>query len=142
MPLQNGLLFERGIAAERSMMADTLRILLAEDEFLVGMMLEESLRLAGHDVIGPIGDFARLMDAVRSDTFELALLDINLGGQMVYPAAEELRARGVPFIFLSGYGRSTLPPAFKDTTVLSKPCNLDTLETEVLRVARRAASAT
>lgn len=114
----------------------SLRILIAEDEVLIGMMLEESLRLAGHEVIGPIGDFTRLLEAIRAEAFDLALLDINLAGKMIYPAAEELRARGVPFIFLSGYGQNVLPPAFKDAAVLAKPCTLETLETEVLRVAR------
>src|SRR3954471_21556906 len=92
------------------------RVLVAEDEFLVGVLLEENLRDAGFDTIGPISELKSLLAALESETFDCAIFDINLGGQMVYPAATVLMKRGVPFALLSGYGNSNIPEPFRGAT--------------------------
>jgi CheY-like chemotaxis protein len=90
-----------------------MRILIAEDEFLVGIQLEEELRSAGCSIVGPFSTLEKATLAARREGFNLALLDINLNGERVYPLADELSARGVPFIFLSGYLSTALPERFR-----------------------------
>ena len=104
------------------------RILIAEDEFLVGVLLEENLRESGYDVVGPITELKSLLAALESEKFDCAIFDINLGGQMVYPAVEVLMKRGVPFTLLSGYGNSNIPEPFRGVTVMAKPCDFRDIE--------------
>jgi DNA-binding response OmpR family regulator len=98
-----------------------MRILITEDEFLVGIQLEEDLRSAGYSIVGPFGTLEAATEAARRERFDLALLDINLNGEPVYPLADELSARAVPFIFLSGYLSAALPERFKGTPQIAKP---------------------
>jgi CheY-like chemotaxis protein len=98
-------------------------ILLVEDEFLLAIQLEELLRSLGGIVRGPFGKLDDALEAARRDDFDLAILDINLSGTMVYPLADTLRDRGVPFVFLSGYSGSNLPERFRAVTRLNKPCD-------------------
>jgi DNA-binding response OmpR family regulator len=101
-------------------------ILVVEDEFLLALQLEELVESLGGRVRGPYRSLDRAMEARRED-FDLAILDINLGGAMVYPLADDLAERGVPFIFLSGYSGANLPERFRSVTRLSKPCDPDAL---------------
>jgi DNA-binding response OmpR family regulator len=98
-----------------------MRVLIAEDEFLVGIQLEEDLRSAGCSIVGPFSRLATATLAARRERFDLALLDINLNGDRVYPLADELSARGVPFIFLSGYLSAALPERFRKAPRIAKP---------------------
>jgi DNA-binding response OmpR family regulator len=98
-----------------------MRVLVVEDEFLVGIQLEEDLRAAGCSILGPFGSLEAATAAARSERFDLALLDINLNGDPVYPLADELSARGVPFIFVSGYLSAALPERFKGSPQIAKP---------------------
>lgn len=117
-----------------------MRVLIAEDEFLAAILLEEELRLAGWETVGPFYTLAQARSAVEIEQFDLALLDINLNGEMVYPLARELRARGIPFIFLSGYTTRDLPKEFQDHPRLSKPFDPIVLRQRIERAAgaRRA----
>ena len=98
-----------------------MRVLIAEDESLVGIQLEEDLRSAGCSILGPFSTLELATQASRRERFDLAILDINLNGKMVYPLAEELSARGVPFIFLSGYIAANLPERFRSSPQITKP---------------------
>ena len=98
-----------------------MRILIAEDEFLVGIQLEEDLRAAGCSIIGPFSTLSKATQASRRERFDLAILDVNLNGDRVYPLADELSARRVPFIFLSGYISADLPERFKGSPQITKP---------------------
>lgn len=98
-----------------------MRVLIAEDEFLVGMQLEEDLRSVGCSILGPFSTLEAAMRASREEAFDLAVLDINLNGDRVYPLADELSAGGVPFIFLSGYLPADLPERFRKAPHLGKP---------------------
>ena len=117
----------------------TLRILLAEDEFLIADLMREELETEGHAVLGPYNSIAAVNQALASEPFDLAILDVNLHGEMIYPAADTLAERGVPFSLLSGYGRHGLPERFEGSAVLSKPCNFDTLHAEIARLTREGA---
>src|SRR5262245_26712100 len=99
------------------------RVLLVEDEFLLSAVLTADLRGAGYDVLGPFATVGSAMAAVQSETFDGAILDINLKGELVYPVAEELARRRVPFMFLSGYARINMPEAFRAYPRLPKPAN-------------------
>jgi DNA-binding response OmpR family regulator len=117
-----------------------MRVLVAEDEFLVGVQLEEDLRSAGCSIIGPFNSLEAATEAARRERFDLAILDINLNGDMVYPLADELSARGVPFIFLSGYVSKDLPERFRRSPQLAKPHDPAALRKEIeTAVASRGA---
>src|SRR5882724_4325317 len=100
---------------------DGRRILVVEDEYLVATMLEEILAEAGFVVIGPLPSLAEAMRAADESEIDVALLDVNLAGQHVYPAAEALERRGIPFIFMTGYGWQALPAKFRARPSVSKP---------------------
>lgn len=97
------------------------RVLVAEDEFLVYLALEEELRTNGFDVFGPFTTIPDIRAALTRERIDLALLDINLGGEMIYPVADELIARNIPFIFLSGYASAAVPERYRDFPRLDKP---------------------
>ena len=113
------------------------RVLIAEDEFLIAVMLEDDLRGNGYDVVGPFTRMREAREAAASEAFELAVLDINMNGEMAYPIADVLVARGIPFIFLSGYGNATLPEQLKGVPCLPKPCDPVQLLAEIRRVLSR-----
>jgi DNA-binding response OmpR family regulator len=99
------------------------RVMLVEDEFLLSAVLSADLQDFGYDVLGPYPTLSRGMEAVESESFDGAILDINLKGEMVYPLAEELLRRGIPFLFLSGYEAANMPAAFRGHARLAKPAN-------------------
>jgi DNA-binding response OmpR family regulator len=102
-------------------------ILLAEDEMLVAMMLEDYFRCSGYTVLKA----ARLTDCLQlaaSAPIDLALLDINLAGQLSFPVALVLQGRGIPFLFSSGYGDDGLPDSWKNEKVLQKPYDTKQLQ--------------
>jgi DNA-binding response OmpR family regulator len=102
-------------------------ILLVEDEFLLALQLEELLQSRGGTVLGPFRKLDDAMHAAQREEFDFAILDVNLDGTMVYPLADDLAARGISFLFLSGYSLSNLPERFRAVTRLSKPCDPELL---------------
>src|SRR5262249_40980860 len=86
-----------------------VRILLVEDEGLLALELKEVFNSMGAKVIGPFGGLNVAMQAARAQAIDVAILDVNLKGELVYPLAAELAARGVPFLFLTGYDTADLP---------------------------------
>lgn len=112
------------------------RLLVVEDEFLIALDLQGLLERAGHLVVGPAGSVAEGLALAGSETIDGALLDINLQGEKVTALADTLAARGVPFLFLSGYGPSELPPGHDATPVLTKPFNENELLAAVAGFSR------
>jgi CheY-like chemotaxis protein len=96
------------------------RIFLVEDELLVAMALEATLQDFGAVVIGPVGRVGQAVRVAREDEIDAAVLDINLAGERVFPVAEVLAARGIPFVFYTGYGEEVLPPQYRSRPILSK----------------------
>lgn len=99
-----------------------IRILVVEDEYFVAADLAQALAAAGTAVIGPVStedEALALLDA--GERIDGAVLDINLRGEMVYPLADALRERGVPFVFATGYGASILPIRFRGVPRWEKP---------------------
>ena len=97
------------------------RIMVVEDEMLIAMLIEETLVEQGCTVVGPFNTVADALDAARSAEVAVAVLDVNLHGQRVYPVAEALEARGIPFVLLSGYGTDAIPAEHPDWVACAKP---------------------
>ncbi len=98
-----------------------LRVLVVEDELLLGLSLHDDLQALGCIALGPLGTLAQAFDETQRSEFDLAILDVNLHGQMVYPLADELSRRGIPYLFLTGYAMETLPETFRGVPHLAKP---------------------
>jgi DNA-binding response OmpR family regulator len=114
------------------------RIFVVEDEFLIAQSLAEDLRGRGYDVAGPFGDLGTATDESRRQAFDAALLDVNVAGTMVFPLADELASRGIPFMFLSGYGPTVVPERFRATAKLPKPCDPAVVDRELRRLLVRS----
>ena len=105
-----------------------MRVLVVEDEGLVAIMLEDLLEDLGCEIAGSFGAVDAALDWIGAGgSADLALLDVNLAGETVFPVAEALKARGVPFVFATGYGADH-DPRFKDTPLLGKPFRQERLE--------------
>jgi CheY-like chemotaxis protein len=121
--------------AERAAELQGLRVLVVEDEFLVSIDIEAMLKELGCEVVGPIGDLDAALEAARRQAMDVAALDMNIGGRPIAPVADALRARGIPVVFITGYGPDA-GDAFArtgDAPVLAKP-----FTTRDLRRALRA----
>lgn len=103
------------------------RVLLAEDEAIIGIMMREFLADCGLFVVGPCCSVSEALTAADSK-FDCAILDLNLGGQSVYPVASVLAERNVPLAFVTGYGRESLDARFKSFPILQKPITRESLE--------------
>ena len=112
-----------------------LRVLVVEDEAMVSMWIEDTLALMGCEVVATASRLDAAMDKARTTTPDVALLDVNLAGQVSYPVAELLRARGIPFVFATGYGTSGRPAGLENALVLTKPFQMEQLA-EALRAVR------
>ncbi len=98
-----------------------LRVLVVEDEMMVSMLIEDMLADLGCQVIGPASRLDEAFDLARTDDLDCAILDVNLGGQPIFPLADLLRERGQPFAFATGYGDAGLRDIDRGAPVLQKP---------------------
>jgi len=105
-----------------------LRVLVVEDEMLVAMLLEDMLSDFGCSIVGPAPTIGEALPLAMEAEIDAAVLDLNLGGQPIFPVADALRARGVPYIFASGYGDSGLSDAHRGAPMLQKPFRQADLE--------------
>ncbi len=97
------------------------KVLILEDNFLTAEALSDAVRSHGYEVAGTVGHVERAFDFLETIAIDGAIVDINLRGHMSFPICEELERKKVPFIFLSGYDHSVIPPAFGKHRLLSKP---------------------
>jgi two-component sensor histidine kinase len=104
------------------------RILLVEDEAIVAMMMADMLGDLRFAVLGPINRLAPATAAARDDDIDAAILDVNLAGENVYPVAEILERRGVPYVFVTGYGMECIDRRFAHVPVIQKPVERPVLE--------------
>lgn len=98
-----------------------LRFMIVDDEILVALDLECMLIDLGHSVVATANRVEQGMEIARHGDFDMAILDINVRGDLSFPIATILRDRGVPVIFASGYGPKGLIAGFFDAHVLTKP---------------------
>ena len=98
------------------------RILVVEDEFLVAEEIAQALEDRGAQVIGPFPTVSRALRYLEAGSpVDAAVLDINLQGEMVYPVADALRERGVPFVFATGYALWAIPERYRHLPRCEKP---------------------
>ncbi|HEX8660747.1 MAG TPA: response regulator [Brevundimonas sp.] len=98
------------------------RVLVVEDESLVAMLLETILEDMGCTPVGPASNIDDgLKMATDGEHLDAALLDVNVAGRQVFPVAEALKARGVPFVFSTGYGEGGLPDEWRGQATIQKP---------------------
>ncbi|MBA3517003.1 MAG: response regulator [Rhizobiales bacterium] len=104
-----------------------IRVLLVEDETLVAMLLEDMIADLGGTVIASASRVSRALEVVQDNGIcvDLAVLDVNLGGEEAFPVAVALAKRGVPFAFSTGYGSSGLPESWRSRPTLQKPFTQD-----------------
>ena len=113
-----------------------LRVLVVEDEALVSMLLEAMLEDLECVPLGPaetVADGLKL--ALQADGFDVALLDVNVAGERVFPVAEALEGSGKPFAFSSGYGDAGLPERWRSAPSLQKPYTFDDVRTVLTKLA-------
>ena len=98
-----------------------LRVLVVEDEMMVSMLIEDMLTDLGCTVVGPAARLDEAIELATTSEIDCAVLDVNLGGQPIFPLADLLRERGRPFAFATGYGDAGVRDVDKGTPVLQKP---------------------
>jgi CheY-like chemotaxis protein len=102
--------------------ASILTVLIAEDNLIPALEIEDIIRELGCNVVGPVGKLSEVMQLIETTQFDAALLDVELkNGEKVYPAADLLRARGIPFAFFTAYDREVLGPKYAAEIVVEKP---------------------
>jgi CheY-like chemotaxis protein len=109
------------------------RILVAEDEFLVALETETVLTELGCAVVGPASTYKQAEAMARTEQFDAAIVDVNLRGIEIYPIADIIAARGIPFAFATGFSAEGLAPAHRHRPRLQKPFHGDQMR-EILRV--------
>jgi DNA-binding response OmpR family regulator len=108
-------------AAEAAGLLKGRRILIVEDRYLIAAEIADEVSRLGGDVLGPARNLAAAAEVVSDQRPDLAVLDVNLDGEMVYPLAEKLARGGTPIVFLTGYDDEILPLAWRDWQILVKP---------------------
>jgi CheY-like chemotaxis protein len=98
-----------------------LHVLIVEDEMVVAMLIEDMVVELGYEVSGVATQVADAIALVERDSFDLAILDVNLNGKEVFPLADILEGRGIPFMFATAYGRRGIPERFLYHPVIQKP---------------------
>lgn len=103
------------------------RVLLVEDEGLVALMIEDMLEELGLKVVASAAHVKKACELATTASLDLALLDVNLAGEFVFPVARILRERRIPFLFSTGYGGPPLEEEFSSAPAIGKPFSIDQL---------------
>ena len=115
--------------------AELRRALVVEDEIMVAMYVEDLLTDLGYEVAGMATALDEALCLARDGEFDFAVLDINLAGQLSFPIADELRRRGIPFLFASGYGSKVRSDAHAEAVRIQKPFIGRDLARAIARIA-------
>lgn len=118
------------------------RVLVVEDEAMISMLIEDMVLDSGYEIVGPAARLDHALTLALQAQIDVGLLDINVDGSVVFPVADVLRFRGIPFIFASGYDFRILPERFNGTPTLTKPFSYqdftDTLRSTLASVSDAA----
>lgn len=111
---------------------DGKRVLVVEDEAAIAMLLEDMLLDFGCVIVGPAARLSTALELAERESFDVAILDVNVAGEPIYPVAEALAARGVPLVFSTGYGGAGIKEPFRDRPVVQKPFSQSDLKRTLL----------
>lgn len=109
------------------MLLEGLNVLVVEDETIVSMLLEDMLQELGCSGIWHASNVGSALAILDRQAPDVALLDVNLGGELAYPVASRLDEAGIPFVFATGYGRAGIPETWSPAPVVQKPFALSSL---------------
>ena len=112
------------------------RVLVVEDESLVAMLIEDMLSDMGYEVVAVAARFDQALEAARTIGADLAILDLNLAGTRTDAVAEVLRARGIPFMFATGYGAAGVTAEWSHVPVVQKPFQESDLSRALAKLGR------
>ena len=104
------------------------RVLIVEDEVLISILIENALSDLGIEVAAVAGSLEEALAHAEAGNFDCAILDVHVRGKDVFPVAEALEARGLPFVFATGYGQRGVPEKYRGRPVLQKPFMAPELE--------------
>jgi CheY-like chemotaxis protein len=104
------------------------RVLVVEDEYLIRMLLEDMLGELGYEIAAAAGSIAEASDFAANGDFNVAILDVNLDGREVFSVADIIRRRGLPLVFVTGYGENSLPEPYRGHPALQKPFQAERLK--------------
>jgi CheY-like chemotaxis protein len=110
-----------------------LHVMVVEDESPVAMVVEAMLEDLGCVVEASAWRVPQALELAQSRPLDLAVLDVNVAGEEVFPVASVLRERGVPFVFATGYGVDGVPVGFRDAPIIAKPFQSPDLEQAIGR---------
>ena len=102
-------------------------ILVVEDEFFIAKEIQQALLHAGARIVGPVGDLSAGLALAETAALDLAVLDVNLNGTMDFAIADRLAARGIPYLFLTGYDGWALPERYRASPCVTKPFRVEQL---------------
>ncbi|WP_460322485.1 response regulator [Pseudomonas ogarae] len=115
-----------------------VRVLVVEDEGAIALLIEEMLEEFGCEVVASVARLAAACEVAGSAQVDLAILDVNLAGERVFPVAEILQGRMIPFLFSTGYGASGLPAEYAGCPVLHKPFSQSELQQKIAVTLKEA----
>jgi CheY-like chemotaxis protein len=110
------------------------RLLIVEDEYLIRLLLEDMLVEFGCSIAAVASNLEDGKKAAQTAQIDLAILDVNIDGEQVFPIADILRGRKLPFVFITGYGARGLPDHYRDAPTLQKPFQMQDLQAILARV--------
>ncbi len=111
------------------------RVLVVEDEMVVAMLVEDMVCELGYEVAAVVSRVDEAMKLVDSGSFDFAVLDVHLNGRLIFPFADALAERKIPYIFATGYGERGIPPEHSKRPVLQKPFRAEDLKRALTRLA-------
>ena len=109
-------------------------VLVVEDEMLVAWLLEDMLVELGCLVVGPAASVKQALAMIEANAIDVAVLDVNLNGEMSYSVADALAARGVPFVFVTAYAKDRMLSGYQSFPVLQKPFHRAELRATLARL--------
>ena len=109
-------------------MTERRSVLIVEDEPLISMMLEDFIDSLGHAVAGTAESVKEALARIEKGGFDVAIVDVHLKGEKVWPVVDRLAEAGIPFILATGGHIEPPPAAYADAPVLTKPYTIDAIE--------------